>query len=174
MQTALKERIVYNHLLLSFILFPFFSIAQIKKESFNLIADQVANPIKKEIRSYIREADKKQLKCDLTFFSIKFVVNTNSFICDTVMLSKSVDNQLTISISNMVKQNEIEWSRILKDINHSNQEKLDLIFPVYISRDKCKSPKLTGSQWWEIFNELIIEGNSEVIILGSMSMHMNH
>lgn len=148
--------------------------AQFNKVSAELVNEQISFPIRKEILSYILKADQRKLKCDLDFFSIKFIVNTASFACDSVSFSRSVESELALSISNMIKRNEIDWSKILGDINYSNNEKLDLIFPVYVSRDKCNSPKLVGSQWWEIFNELIIEGNSEVIILGSMSMHMNH
>jgi hypothetical protein len=174
MQAALKERIVYNHFLLLFILFPFISAAQLQKESFDLFIDQVARPIRMEIRSYITKADKIKLNCDLTFFSINFVINTHSFTCDTVMLSKSVDKELAQSISNLIKESKIEWSTIVKSIDHCNKEKLQLIFPVFISRDKCDSPKLTAAQWWEIFNKSIIEGKREVILIGSMGMHMSH
>ncbi|GCC50820.1 hypothetical protein SanaruYs_10380 [Chryseotalea sanaruensis] len=76
-------------------------------------------------------------------------------------------------IAKKIKQNRISWSKILSEVNYSNTENLNLIFPVYISRDKCSTSKLTGSQCWEVFNELLVNGNSEVIILGSMSLYMN-
>jgi hypothetical protein len=136
--------------------------------------DQVAYPLKLEIRSFIREADKKESKCNHEFFSVKFIVNTTSFTCDTLLFSKSVDTKLKQAIANMVRKNKIEWSKILRDIKYDKRDKLELIFPVYLSRDRCTTTKLTGSQWWDIFNELIIEGNREVIILGSMSMSMIH
>lgn len=175
MQTAIKGQVVYSCILIFFIqLLPFLSKAQLTKESSKLIADQVASPIKMEIRSFIREADRKKLKCNLNFFSIKFIINTASFTCDTVLFSKSVDAELKQAITNIFRKNNVEWSLILKDIKCANRERLELIFPVYLSRDRCTITKLTGLQWWDIFNELVIEGNSEVIILGSMSMSMNH
>ncbi|GCC50821.1 hypothetical protein SanaruYs_10390 [Chryseotalea sanaruensis] len=70
MQMVTKERFVNSLLLLLFTLMPLQSKAQWSGEAVDLIAYELADPIKKEIRLFIREADKKKLNCDLTFFRL--------------------------------------------------------------------------------------------------------
>jgi len=154
------------------------SEAQVTKETTKLVIDQIIHPIKMEIRAFIVKADQKESKCDLRFFSVKFKVNGDSFTCDSVIFSKSVDKELKESIRNIFKKDDIQWRDIIIDIGQNHvKEKYELILPIHISRERCPLTKLNEVKWWEIFNDLIMADDSnlnEVILLGTVSMSMNH
>ena len=176
-KTGIQEHIVSSLIVLFLALFvgaP--SNAQVTMERFNLIADQIARPIKMEIRSFIHQADKKKLQCNLKFFSIKFIVNKGSFECDTVIFSNSVDKELKASISAFVKKGNIDWKSIINDTTHNGNGNYQLMLPVYFSRDKCTITKYNQVEVWNLLNDLLmIETNSldEIIFLGSISMSMS-
>jgi hypothetical protein len=109
-----------------------------------------------------------------TFFSIKFIINTKTFICDTVIYSKSVYQELKAPTSLLVKKNNIDWRSVLNELNHDCiKEKIEMILPIHLTRDKCPLLKLDEVSWWPIFNELImIESRNvyEIVILSPVRL----
>ncbi|MCA6380060.1 MAG: hypothetical protein IM574_13180 [Cytophagales bacterium] len=135
-----------------------------------LISNQLISPITREIRASIRKSDSNsKINCDPHFFSIKFIINTKTFICDTVIYSKSVYQELKATTSLLVKKNNIDWRSVLNELNHDCiKEKIEMILPIHLTRDKCPLLKLDEVSWWPIFNELIMIENRnlyEIVIL---------
>jgi len=176
-KTGIQARIVCSFVIIILIqLLPTISKGQVTKESFNIIVDQVASPIKREIRSFIRGADKKKPKCDLNFFAIKFIINKDSFAFDSVILSMPDEQELKKSISSVFRKENVDWKHLLKDFSNNGKDYQLLLF-IHLTRDKCPIIKLSEVEMWDTFNNLIMLGSNDlnqVIILGSISMSMNH
>jgi hypothetical protein len=145
------------------------------EENGRLIANQLISPITREIRTSIRKSDSiKKINCEPHFFSIKFIVDTKAFVCDTVVFSKSVYKELKVATTLLVKKNSIDWRSVLNDLNHDCiKGKIEVIMPIHLTRDKCPLLKFDEVSWWQIFNELImIESRNlhEIVVLSTVRL----
>jgi hypothetical protein len=157
-------------LILSIFFTSLTTYAQEVKEG-KLLQDKLISPILKEVSSSIRKTDK--VNCDLKFFSIKFIVNKQSLICDTVLFSRSVHKELRCSISNLSKT--LDWSLILGE-SRDSKENYEIILPIHLGRDYCPMTKFTEIDLWSTFKELIMtEGKklNKVIILSPVNTYIN-
>jgi hypothetical protein len=136
-----------------------------------LIQDKFISPILKEVSSSIRKTNK--VNCDLKFFSIKFIVNQKSFICDTVLFSNSVHNELRYSISKLSKT--LDWTLIIGESRNA-KENYEIILPIHLGLDYCPMTNFTEIDLWNIFKELIMtEGKNlnRVIILSPVNSYIS-
>ena len=161
-----------NLFFLPFFLIPQFSFCQSEEKTLNIVRKQIAQPIQNLIRTYLNERDKDKTKCEVIVFTTKFIVNTNSLTCDTIIVSKRINQAFASRLTDSLMTSKINWKTILHDIDYTNKEKLELLFAVYATSDICKEKNLYNSDWWDIINELFIKDNKEVIILGSMNMSL--
>ncbi len=161
-----------NLFLILFFLIPKISFCQSEEKTLNVVRKQIAQPIQNLIRTYLNERDKDKTKCDVIVFTTKFIVNTNSLTCDTIIVSKRINQAFASRLTDTLMTSKINWKTILHDIDYTNKEKLELLFAVYATSDICKEKNLYNSDWWDIINELFIKDNKEVIILGSMNMSL--
>lgn len=171
MLTAIRELIVKNFFLTLFLLTPLISFAQEIRQG-KLVQDKLISPILKELRSSFRKVNKSdEGNCDGRFLSMKFVVNSKSFKCDTVHYSKFVPQELKHSINKLSKT--LDWLSILREMKNSNED-FEIILPIYLGRDNCPIAKFTEIELWDIFKELLMtEGISlsKVIIVSPISIY---
>ncbi len=174
MWTVTKELIVNSLIvILSIFLTSLASYAQEVKDG-KLLQDKLISPILKEVSSSIRKLDKSnKSNCDIKFFSMKFIVNSQSFTCDTVIYSKSVHQDLKSSINNLSKA--LDWSSILREMKDT-KENYEIILPIHLGRDYCPMTKFTEIELWSTFKELIMtDGKNfhKVIILSPVNTYIN-
>jgi hypothetical protein len=169
MLTAIKELIVRNIFLTLFLLTPLISFTQEIREG-KLVQDKLISPILKELRSSQRKVNKSDKgNCDGRFLSMKFVVNSKSYKCDTVYYSKSFPQEFKQSINNLSKT--LDWLSILGEMKDSNED-FEIILPIHLGRDNCSIAKFTEIELWNIFKELLMTQGvnlSKVIIVSPVS-----
>jgi hypothetical protein len=93
------------------------------------------------------------------------------------MFSKGVHKNLQHSIFKLVNDSKtIDWPKILHSQDLSKEDKYALVIPFHVTTDKCPLIKLRETEWWDVFNDLIIVPNTDlkdVIILSSVGMHIS-
>ena len=153
------------------------SFAQKAKDTkfFKSPTDQFLNQIRMEISTYIRRTSETKTKCDLNFFSFKFIVNGQSYKCDSVLFSKSVDQELVNRIVKFTKDEGVRWGEILKNsVENPGNKKYGLVVFVSMYRDECPPKKLYPRDAWSIFNDLMFlkigKDKNEIVMLGSMEV----
>jgi hypothetical protein len=145
---------------------------------FSSPVDQFLYQIKMEISSYARKTIESKSRCNMNFFSLKFIINGVSHKLDSVLFSESADKELIKCVSLLMSEKEIHWDSIIKSSIHNPVDKnYGLMVFVSLYRDGCPLKKLYPQSAWSVFNDLLFLGKDkeqeEIVILGSMEVNIS-
>jgi hypothetical protein len=133
-----------------------------------IVHDQIVRPIGHQINLAFDKAD-STVKCTVRYMSVKFIVDSKTLVCDTVIFSKSIAGKFDLDPV-VFKNFNINWSAIIETSQCNQASKFEVIQPFSFFNGECfnKYPKLRDDQIWEIYTDLIMldrRAKANVIIL---------
>lgn len=132
------------------------------------VQDQIVRPSSRQINIAFYKAEPK-VKCSVRYMSVKFIVDPKTFVCNTVIFSKSIRGKFHLDPL-AFKNFNINWRAIIDTSQCSQSNKYEVIQPISFFMGECfnKYPKLRDDQIWEIYTDLTMldrRGRANVIIL---------
>lgn len=162
-------------LILSVNFFASYAFAQVGDLT-KTVLDQIVRPAGHEINIAFDKAN-PSVRCEIRYVSIKFIVDSKTFVCDTVMFSKSIAGKIELDPV-VFKNFKIDWKNILDTSICNHVKRYEVIQPISFFMGECfnKYPKLRDDQIWEAYTDLMmldISGKANVVILqpSSFSVH---
>lgn len=110
--------------------------------------EQILRPLNNEINQAASKANSDpKKKCSVAYLSVKFIVDSKTFECDTVIFSKSIIGKLDLD-PDVFKNFKVNWAALLDSAVCGTSGKFEIVQPVRFHKGDCKYPKLSEYQLW--------------------------
>jgi hypothetical protein len=141
------------------------------------LSNELITPILREISAFTRTDKNDYAHCSLKFLSLAFIIDSESFNCDTIKYSNTVSKDLRLQIDKLFKNRSLNWNLIVNNRCLKRSGNIKVIIAIYLSQDKCPSKKIDESNAWEVFSDLLMvsdESLEDIVILPLVKSHISN